>query len=383
MTRVSGVSGERLLFTCSAQNMGKQRNRHPHPAVARPQDGLDRLVDNTLDEDDTRVSDDRARDTSMSSTRGGFVGFDGGRHRDSRPSNPSPTVRGDTRGGFGSHSHNGAPSPSPDASGGTSLWFDARAHNDHDGGSAWKKGDFPTEEALRPCRVKRHEDLMCHIYLLLDILGLQFQWVLTRMGKGCALVSSEDLAVDDHKERVWMALYAHDHDVIEDLLYCRLKILWSDCTDAIAIFSHHRVQEEFCAQKVWEALLTAFPLNHKRMQTVLLAREFSRLMAWDGHSKADVDRHFGDVSDTLQTLKFLERNIDITDVFKSVLLATLKFSKTKALTKAYASILDNLDDDQDLTSHMFFSTLVRRGEYRTQTGIQRRLNFVSVRTIKG
>ena len=89
-----------------------------------------------------------------------------------------------------------------------------------------------------------------------------------------------------------------------------------------------------------------FPLNHKRMQTVLLAREFSRLMAWDCHSKADVDRHLGDVSDTLQTLKFLERNIDITDVFQSVVLATLKSSKNKALTKAYASILDNLDDDQ-------------------------------------
>ena len=43
-------------------------------------------------------------------------------------------------------------------------------------------------------------------------------------------------------------------------------------------------------------------------------REFSRLMAWDGHSKADVDRHFGDVNDTLQTLKFLERNIDITEI---------------------------------------------------------------------
>jgi hypothetical protein len=38
------------------------------------------------------------------------------------------------------------------------------------------------------------------------------------------------------------------------------------------------------------------------MQTVLLAREFSRLMAWDGHSKADVDRHFSDVSDTLEIL---------------------------------------------------------------------------------
>jgi hypothetical protein len=125
------------------------------------------------------------------------------------------------------------------------------------------------------------------------------------MGKGRALVSSEDLAVDDHKERTWMAMYVNDRDVIEDLLYCRLKFLWSDCTDAIAIFAHH-AQEEFCVEKVWEDPLTAFPLNHKRMQTVLLAREFGSLMAWDGHSKADVDCHFGDVSDTLQTQKFLE-----------------------------------------------------------------------------
>jgi hypothetical protein len=66
-------------------------------------------------------------------------------------------------------------------------------------------------------------------------------------------------------------------------------------------------------QKVWEALLTAFPLNHQRMQTVLLATEFGNLMAWDGHSKADVDRHFSNVSDTLEMLTFLDGNIDITD----------------------------------------------------------------------
>ena len=46
-------------------------------------------------------------------------------------------------------------------------------------------------------------------------------------------------------------------------------------------------------------------------------------------------------------LKFLACNIDITDVFKSVILATLKSSKTKALTKAYTMILDNLDDSHD------------------------------------
>jgi len=93
---------------------------------------------------------------------------------------------------------------------------------------------------------------------------------------------------------------------------------------------------------------------------VLLAREFSSLMAWDGHSKADVDLHFSDVNDTLEMLKFLDRNIDITDVFKAVILATLKSSKTKALTKAYSLILDNLDDSHDLTFEMIQRACVRK-----------------------
>ena len=110
-----------------------------------------------------------------------------------------------------------------------------------------------------------------------------------------------------------MALYANDRDVLETLLYRRLQTLWHDCTDALAVFTKHRAGTELCGQKVWEALLTAFPLNHQRMQTVLLATEFGNLMAWDGHSKADVDCHFSNVSDTLEMLTFLDGNIDITD----------------------------------------------------------------------
>jgi hypothetical protein len=49
-------------------------------------------------------------------------------------------------------------------------------------GRIWKKTDFPTDDALRQCRMHLHEDLRRHIYLLLDILGLQFLWVLTRVG---------------------------------------------------------------------------------------------------------------------------------------------------------------------------------------------------------
>ncbi len=69
----------------------------------------------------------------------------------------------------------------------------------------------------------RHEDLPRHIYLLLDILGLQFRWVLTRVGLGRTLVSEAERLVDDQKEQAWMALYANDRDVLETLLYRRLQ----------------------------------------------------------------------------------------------------------------------------------------------------------------
>jgi len=107
------------------------------------------------------------------------------------------------------------------------------------------------------------------------------------------------------------------------------------------------------------------------MQTVLLAREFSNLMAWDGHSKADVDRHFSNVSDTLEMMTFLGRNIDITDVFKAVILATLQSSKTKALTKAYSMILDNMEDSHDLTFEMIHRACVRKLRRRHDRGADR------------
>ncbi len=47
-----------------------------------------------------------------------------------------------------------------------------------------------------------------------------------------------------------------------------------------------------------------------------------------------------------EMLTFLGDNIDIEAVFKAIVLATLKSSQTKALTKAYSVILDNLDDDR-------------------------------------
>ena len=101
-----------------------------------------------------------------------------------------------------------------------------------------------------------------------------------------------------------------------------------------------------CAQKVWEGLLTAFPLDHKRMQTVLLAREIAHMMLWDGDSKGDVNRHFASVTKLHRTMGYIG-NLSIEDVLKSVLMATLKASTNRSLRDSYHKVLDDLDDDKD------------------------------------
>ena len=86
-----------------------------------------------------------------------------------------------------------------------------------------------------------------------------------------------------------MDMYDHDRDTLEDILYRRLQDLWAPLTDSMKVFNENGAAQPLCAQKVWEALLTAFPLDHKRMQTALLARELARMMRWDGDSKRAIN----------------------------------------------------------------------------------------------
>ena len=74
------------------------------------------------------------------------------------------------------------------------------------------------------------------------------------------------------------------------------------------------------------------------MQTVLLAREMTRMMKWDGNSKQSVNTHFGKVNETRQALGYLDA-LTTDDVMKSVLMATLKASANRTL-----HLLDYLDD---------------------------------------
>jgi len=84
------------------------------------------------------------------------------------------------------------------------------------------------------------------------------------------------------------------------------------------------------------------------MQTVLLAREIGRLMAWDGDSKNAVNTYFGKVGDIRRVFEYMVA-LTIDDVFRSAILATLKSSNNRALRTAYDQILDDLDDDKDFT----------------------------------
>jgi hypothetical protein len=71
-----------------------------------------------------------------------------------------------------------------------------------------------------------------------------------------------------------MALYEHDRDMLAGIIYYLLQDLWSAFTDAIKVFDAHGSVQPMCAQKVW--------------QTVLLAREITRMMGWDGKPSPSV-----------------------------------------------------------------------------------------------
>jgi hypothetical protein len=224
----------------------------------------------------------------------------------------------------------------------------------------WRKSDFPSDDAaFERCRVKSHEDFPRHIYRLFLVLGIQFRWVLTRGTLARALVTQADLAIDDAKETSWMELYATDRDTLEDILYRRLQDLWAPLTDAMKVFDTYGSAQQLCAQKVWEALLTAFPLDHKRMQTVLLAREIARMMRWDGDSKGAVNKHFASVTELHRTMGYIG-NLSIEDVLKSVLMATLKASDNRFLCDAYHKVLDDLADEKKLTFALIQDACVRQ-----------------------
>jgi hypothetical protein len=131
---------------------------------------------------------------------------------------------------------------------------------------AWRHADFPAQSSFTGCTVRCHEDVPRHIYGLFEALGIQYRWVLTRGPLGRELLKTEDLVIDDAKEGSWMVVYEHERDLLEDTVYRRLASLWSELSDAYAVSDQHGPAQLLCAQQVWEALLTAFPLKHKHMQ---------------------------------------------------------------------------------------------------------------------
>jgi hypothetical protein len=118
------------------------------------------------------------------------------------------------------------------------------ADRDDDRHRPWRKSDFPSDDAaFERCRVKSHEDFPRHIYRLFLVLGIQFRWVLTCGTLARALVSQADLAIDDAKENAWMALYEHDRDTLEDILYRRLRDLWAPLTYVTLLLKGDTIDE--------------------------------------------------------------------------------------------------------------------------------------------
>jgi hypothetical protein len=142
----------------------------------------------------------------------------------------------------------------------------ARVRRDDDRGRPWNRRDFiPADDpGWGRCTVKAYEDFPRHIFRLFLLLGIQFRWLLTRGELGRALVTQAEAAIDDAKEHAWMDTYETDRYMLEDVLY-----------RPQSVSKVQRLSATLCI----EGLGTAFPLDHKLMQTALLARELARMIA--------------------------------------------------------------------------------------------------------
>ncbi len=122
--------------------------------------------------------------------------------------------------------------------------------------------DDESSAALSPLTGTR--DIPRFIQDFFTALGLQYRWVVTRDDIGKTFVSAEDLDNYHAKEKLWMAVHEHERDLLEDTVYRRIQALWSDFSDVYAVFDENGPTQQFCTQKVWEALLNTFPLQHKQ-----------------------------------------------------------------------------------------------------------------------
>jgi len=103
-----------------------------------------------------------------------------------------------------------------------------------------------------------------HTFEIHKDLGVQLRWVFTRDPEDSALVTDEQLDIDNVKDVTWMTAYTTECNVLHDVVYCLLSSLWSDFTDACSVSTHTPFTQLLCSQQLWEALLTAFPSSEYR-----------------------------------------------------------------------------------------------------------------------
>jgi hypothetical protein len=126
------------------------------------------------------------------------------------------------------------------------------------------------------------------------------------------------------------------------LLWPHLMIVIALCVSLFSFHPHpltprglHREETSLPCQGVqrlaWRCTYSvlAFPLKHKCMQTVLLAREIGRLMAWDGDSKNAVNTHFGKVGKIRKAFDYMSA-LTIDDVL--VVIARSPVTLTMTMT---------------------------------------------------
>lgn len=150
---------------------------------------------------------------------------------------------------------------------------------------------------------------------------------------------------DDAQEQVWMHAHGPWREKLEQAVYNLIKDLWKSFPEADILFRKTTTTTPRCADAIWAALLTEYPLDASHLKYKLLSEEMSRVVKPPiTHTK--FFKYKADQVDAATHLKRFSFSLD--ETFAAVQLSSYHSSGNVVLKTAYDKVMTKLETDPKL-----------------------------------
>ena len=183
-----------------------------------------------------------------------------------------------------------------------------------------------------------------------EALGLFHRFVITRSTTCQQYITAEAKASDDAQEQVWMHAHGPWREKLEQAVYNLIKDLWKSFPEAEILFRQITPTTPRCADAIWAALLTEYPLDASHLKYRLLSEEMSRVVK----PPTTHNKFFTYKADQVDAETHLNRfTFTLNETFAAVQLSSYRSSGNAVLKTAYDKVMTKLEANPKLQLSTF------------------------------